>query len=87
MQKPNKERLGQILIKNKIITEDQLGEALLRQSETGESLGRVLIDMKMVSEGALTSILARQIGLKYVDLANFDVDIAASSLEIGRVHV
>ena len=80
MQKPKKEKLGQILIKNRIITEDQLQQALARQGETGDSLGRVLIEMKMVSEGALTSILARQIGLKYVDLANFDVDIAASSL-------
>jgi type IV pilus assembly protein PilB len=80
MQKPKKERLGQILVKNRIITGEQLEEALERQGETGDSLGRVLIDMKMVSEGALTSILARQIGLKYIDLANFDVDISASSL-------
>lgn len=85
MQKPKKERLGQILIKNRIITEEQLQHALERQNETGESLGRVLIDMKMVSEGALTSILARQIGLKYVDLANFDVDISASSLVDAEV--
>jgi type IV pilus assembly protein PilB len=87
MQKPKKEKLGQILVKNRIISEEQLEEALARQSETGESLGRVLIDMKMVSEGALTSILARQIGLKYVDLANLDVDISATSLvdaEIAR---
>ena len=85
MQKPKKEKLGQILIKNRIITEEQLDEALERQSETGESLGRVLIDMKMVSEGALTSILARQIGLEYVDLANFDVDISATSLVDAEV--
>lgn len=87
MQKPKKEKLGQILVKNKIISEEQLEQALTRQSETGESLGRVLIDLKMVSEGALTSILARQIGLKYVDLANLDVDISATSLidaEIAR---
>ncbi len=80
MQKPKKEKLGQILLKNRIITEEQLQQALERQRQTGESLGRVLIEMKMVSEGALTSILARQIGLRYVDLANYDVDISASSL-------
>ncbi|MDD3719476.1 MAG: ATPase, T2SS/T4P/T4SS family [Actinomycetota bacterium] len=87
MQKPKKEKLGQLLIRNRIITEEQLQQALERQGETGESLGRVLIDMKMVSEGALTSILARQIGLKYADLSNFDVDISACSLvdaEIAR---
>ncbi len=80
MQKPKKEKLGQILINNHIINEEQLQEALQRQEETGESLGRVLIDMKMVSEGALTSILARQRGLKYADLSNFDIDITACSL-------
>jgi type IV pilus assembly protein PilB len=85
MQKPKKEKLGQILLKNRIITEEQLQQALARQAETGESLGRVLIDLKMVSEGALTSILARQIGLKYVDLANFDVDISACSLVDGEI--
>ncbi len=87
MQKPKRERLGKILIASRIISEEQLEEALDRQRETGESLGRVLVDMKMVSEGALTSILAQQIGLKYVDLANYDVDIAASSLidaEVAR---
>jgi len=80
MEKPKKERLGQILVKNRVITEEQLQQALDRQRETGEPLGRVLVDLKMVSEGALTSILARQIGLRYVDLANYDVDISACSL-------
>jgi type IV pilus assembly protein PilB len=89
MQKPRKEKLGQILVKNKIITEEQLQQALERQRETGMSLGRVLIDMKLVSESALTSILAHQIGLKYIDLANYDVDISACSLvdaEVARKY-
>jgi len=85
MQKPKKEKLGQILIRNRIITEDQLEEALAKQRESGNSLGRVLIELKMVSEGALTSILARQIGLKYIDLANYDIDISASSLVDAEV--
>lgn len=85
MQKPKKEKLGQILLKNRIITEEQLEQALERQRETGEPLGRVLVDMKIVSEGALTSILARQIGLRYVDLANYDVDITAPSLVDAEV--
>ncbi|MGQ9476282.1 MAG: type IV-A pilus assembly ATPase PilB [Actinomycetota bacterium] len=80
MEKPKKERLGQILVKNRVITEKQLQQALERQRETGEPLGRILVDMRMVSEGALTSILARQIGLRYVDLANYDVDLSACSL-------
>ncbi|MBC7252572.1 MAG: type IV-A pilus assembly ATPase PilB [Actinobacteria bacterium] len=85
MEKPKKERLGQLLLKNRVITEEQLQQALERQRETGEPLGRVLVDLKMVSEGALTSILARQIGLRYVDLANYDVDISACSLVDAEV--
>ncbi len=85
MQKPKKEKLGQILIRNRIIDEEQLRQALERQAETGESLGRVLIELKMVSEGALTSVLARQIGLKFADLGTFDVDISACSLVSAEV--
>lgn len=90
MQKPKGERLGQLLIRHKIITEEQLQQALERQKETGEPLGRILVDMKLVSEGALTSILARQIGMRYVDLSNYDVDVSACSLidaELARKYV
>jgi type IV pilus assembly protein PilB len=80
MQKPKQDRLGQILLQHKIITEDQLAEALEKQQASGKSLGRVLIELGMVSEGALTAILAQQIGMKYVDLGNYQVDISAASL-------
>jgi type IV pilus assembly protein PilB len=80
MEKPKQDRLGQILLQNKIISEGQLAEALEKQQASGKSLGRVLIEMKMVSEGALTAILAQQIGIKYVDLSNFQVDISATAL-------
>ena len=80
MEKPKQDKLGQILLQNKIISEDQLAEALEKQQASGKSLGRVLIEMKMVIEGALTAILAQQIGMKYVDLGNFQVDISATAL-------
>ncbi len=79
MQKPKQDRLGQILLQNKIINEEQLAEALEKQQASGKSLGRVLVELGMVSEGALTAILAQQIGMKYVDLGNFQVDISAAS--------
>ncbi len=80
MEKPKQDKLGQILLHNKVISEEQLAEALEKQQASGKSLGRVLIEMKMVSEGALTSILAQQIGMKYIDLGNFQVDISATAL-------
>ncbi len=80
MEKPKQDKLGQILLQNQIINEDQLAEALEKQQASGKSLGRVLIELKIVSEGALTAILAQQIGMKYVDLSSYQVDIAATSL-------
>ncbi len=80
MEKPKRGRLGEILVSNQIINEEQLQQALELQKENGKSLGRILVELGMVSESALTSILAQQIGLKYVDLGNFSIDLSAASL-------
>lgn len=85
-----KDKLGQLLLKYKIVTEEQLDEAMQKQQETGQTLGRVLVELGMVSEGALTAILARQLGMQYIDLANYDVDITAASLidaETARKYI
>ncbi len=85
MEKPKRGRLGEILLSHQIITEEQLAQALEMQKENGKSLGRILVEMGMVSESALTSILAQQIGLKYVDLGNFSVDLSAATLVDAEV--
>ncbi len=85
MEKPKRGRLGEILLSHQIINEEQLEQALQLQKENGKSLGRILVELGMVSESALTSILAQQIGLKYVDLGNFTIDISAASLVDAEV--
>lgn len=80
MEKPKQDRLGRLLIKNKLVTEEQLNQALSEQNDSGKSLGRVLIETGVLTEGQLTSVLAEQIGIRYVDLDNHPVDPGAATL-------
>jgi type IV pilus assembly protein PilB len=52
-----KKKLGQRLIEKDLISEEELSEALLEQSLTGEQLGRVLVKLKMISEATLNELL------------------------------
>ncbi|WP_003542115.1 GspE/PulE family protein [Desulfotomaculum nigrificans] len=58
--------LGNILIENKIITQEQLNEALKIQQTTGERLGKILINLGYVTERDLTNMLEAQLGIPQV---------------------
>jgi MSHA biogenesis protein MshE len=61
-------RLGQILVQQKLLTEEQLKSALQEQKQLGRRLGRVLTDKGIITEEQLAEALARQLNLTYVDL-------------------
>ena len=69
------DRLSQLLIKNNIIDEGQLAAALERQKESGSSLGKVLLEMGVVRENQLAEVIARELGLEYVDLLEYKINI------------
>jgi len=73
------DRLSQLLLKNNVVTEKQLAQALERQKETGASLGRVLLELGMVKENQLAEIIARELGLEYVDLLEYKINIQATT--------
>ena len=73
-------QLGSLLIARGLLTSEQLDAALEEQQRTHRSLGRVLIEHGAVSEAGLVSTLASQLGLDYVDLSDYPVDVAASVL-------
>ncbi len=73
------DRLSQLLIKNNIITEKQLKEALERQKESGSSLGKVLLEMGVVKENQLAEVIARELGMEYVDLLEYKINIQATT--------
>ena len=73
------DRLSQLLIKNNVIDEKQLAVALKRQKESGSSLGRVLLEMGVVRENQLAEVIARELGLGYVDLLEYKINIHATT--------
>ena len=67
-------KLGEILVRENLITPQQLREALDHQREHGSRLGLNLVKLGMVSDDMITAVLSRQYGVPSVNLDLFDVD-------------
>ena len=67
-------RLGELLTKAGLISQDQLKEALRVQKETGGKLGETLIKLGFVSEEDITECLSQQFGVPSINLAHFEID-------------
>ena len=68
------DRLGDLLIKEGLITKDQLEKALQEQKANGTRLGYNLVKLGFVQETEITKMLARQFRMPAVDLSRFEVD-------------
>lgn len=64
-------RIGDLLIENGVITQEQLGIALKEQKVSGQKLGRALMDLGFIKEQDIRNILSSQLNIPYVDLAHF----------------
>src|SRR3990170_4059086 len=73
-------QLGQILLEQGLIDNEQLERALEEHRNTPKSLGRVLIDLGYIRERDLVRALAEQVGLEFVDLTEYRIDAAAAAL-------
>lgn len=62
-------RLGDILIKQNVLTEEQLKQALELQKGSGKKIGEVLVDSGMITEEMIVRALQMQLGLKVVHLS------------------
>lgn len=83
-------QLGTILLEEGMLTQDQLMDAIDAQQHRGQSLGRTLVEMGMISEAQLVRALASQVGMEFVELADYPVDRTAVSLvsaQVCRRHV
>ncbi|MGD0336771.1 MAG: ATPase, T2SS/T4P/T4SS family [Candidatus Omnitrophota bacterium] len=69
-----KERLKDILINNKLLTEEQLQEALEVQKQKGGRLSGIIVDLKFLKENELASILSEGLGCPVIDLKRFKID-------------
>jgi type IV pilus assembly protein PilB len=68
------DRLGDILMRDGLITREQLATALAEQKSSGHRLGYVLVKLGLVQELEVTKVLARQYRMPAVDLTRFEVD-------------
>ncbi|MCK4847295.1 MAG: type II secretion system protein GspE, partial [Deltaproteobacteria bacterium] len=68
------ERIGELLLRAKLITQDQLLHAVDEQKKTGGRLGVNLTKLGHISEKDLTSFLSKQYGVPSVDLASMELD-------------
>ena len=73
MGRPEKIRLGEILVQQKLLTEEQLKAALDEQKKTGRRLGRVFIERGFITEEQISKALARQLGADYIDLKHYSI--------------
>ena len=74
-------RIGEILIENGSVTQEQLTKALEQQKkEPGKLLGKILIEMGFVTEEEIVVALATQFNVPYLPIGNFDLTKTANGL-------
>jgi type II secretory ATPase GspE/PulE/Tfp pilus assembly ATPase PilB-like protein len=82
-------RLGELLVQQGLITQDQLRIALTEQKSQNIPIGRLLVRLGFVTEAVIRDIMARTIGQESIDLTQVLVDAEALKLvpqEFARRH-
>ncbi|MFV8454464.1 GspE/PulE family protein [Vibrio owensii] len=80
-----RKRLGDLLIEEGIVSEDQVQQALNAQHSTGQKLGDALIDLGFISEKQMLEFLSQQLSLPLIDLSRAPVDADAVQI-LPEVH-
>jgi type IV pilus assembly protein PilB len=73
-------RLGEILIKESLITSEQLRQALEHQKSSGGRLGTCLMKLGFITEDEITGVLSRQYGVPSINLKFYEVDASVIKL-------
>jgi len=73
-------KLGEILLKENLISPDQLKQALEHQKSNGGRLGNSLVKLGFLSDDEVTAILSRQYGVPSINLGYFEVDSSVIKL-------
>ena len=73
-------RLGELLVQQNVISEEQLATALVEQRRSGRKLGRVLADLSFLPESSLHEFLAKHLQVPFVDLKQARIDREAVKL-------
>ena len=67
-------RLGEILVKENLISQEQLQQAIEQQKDEGGRLGAALVKLGFISDDEITGVLSRQYGVPAINLSYYEVD-------------
>lgn len=73
-------RLGELLIENQLLTEEQLAVALEEQKAKGTKLGEAVISLNFVTQDQINDLLCQQLNIDYVDLRKIEIDDSIARL-------
>src|SRR5919199_4744989 len=76
-------RIGELLLKEKRITPEQLQQALNHQKANGGKLGYNLVKLGLVKDEEITALLSKQYGVPSINLQQFEIDPAVIKLIPG----
>ncbi|MES2538396.1 MAG: GspE/PulE family protein [Pseudomonadota bacterium] len=74
MPRPGKIRLGEILVQQKLLSEEQLSFSLGEQKRTGRKLGRIFVENGFVTEEQISGALANQLNIPYINIKFFNIN-------------
>ncbi|MBI3615503.1 MAG: hypothetical protein HY211_03185 [Candidatus Omnitrophica bacterium] len=66
--------IGELLVERKVVTPDQVAEALKLQEKRGGLLGQILVNLGYASEEAVAQALTLQYGFPYLPLKRYTID-------------
>ena len=67
-------KLGEMLVKDNVISRDDLDKALGEQEKSRRSLGHILIDMGLTSEWEMAAALGKQLNVPFITLSHYEID-------------
>jgi len=70
---PGRPRLGELLVHEGVITQNQLTEALHKQQETGAFIGQTLVELGYLNQSTLVSFLVKQCKIPHISLSDYNV--------------
>ncbi|MBS0192248.1 MAG: ATPase, T2SS/T4P/T4SS family [Phycisphaerales bacterium] len=79
-QEASRMRLGDLLVKDGVITSQQLSRALTEQSRTGQMLGELLVEQGIITAATLAQMLAKMLGVRHCQLRHGLIDPAVFKL-------
>ena len=82
---PISRRLGDLLVREGLVSQDNLTRALAEQKASNERLGSILVRLNLISEDQLVAFLSKQYGIPSIALSQLDIDAETVKLVPAQI--